>query len=235
MKVRRDRFTAWATALLILAAIALAGKGWLDAHPGDNPWAPLDLRDEPGWATPRKIAALKGDPAVCRAVLDRSAVAFETLPPQGEGACARPDRTLLGDAPFSPATPPTTCAVAAANTLWLEAVDRAASERLGSPLARVRHLGAYSCRRLYGRATGAWSEHATGNAIDIAGFVLEDGREISVLDDWSSSDPGTAAFLRAARDAACDTFSTVLSPDYNAAHRDHLHLDQGGRWGGVCR
>jgi hypothetical protein len=31
------------------------------------------------------------------------------------------------------------------------------------------------------------------------------------------------------RDGACRLFATVLSPDYNAAHRDHLHLDEAKR------
>jgi hypothetical protein len=120
--------------------------------------------------------------------------------------------------------------------LWLErAVRPAAEEHLGSPLARIEHLGAYSCRRLYGRAEGRWSEHASGNAIDIAGFVLEDGRRISVVGDWNG-DPTRAAFLRRVRDEGCKVFGTVLSPDYNAAHRDHMHLDQQDRgFGGVCR
>ena len=99
---------------------------------------------------------------------------------------------------------------------------------------QIEHLGSYSCRRLYGRGEGPWSQHATGNAIDIAGFVLADGRRISVLHDWSGSD-GEAQFLHRARDGACGAFATVLSPDYNAAHRDHLHLDMGGNWSGLCR
>ncbi|MET0248315.1 MAG: extensin family protein, partial [Sphingobium sp.] len=94
-----------------------------------------------------------------------------------------------------------------------------------------------SCRRLYGRSEGDFSEHATANAIDIAAFTLADGRRISVVTDWTGEGKD-AAFLRAVRDGACDLFSTVLSPDYNAAHRDHLHLDQaerGARGGRACR
>jgi hypothetical protein len=80
------------------------------------------------------------------------------------------------------------------------------------------------CRRLYGRSSGARSEHATANAIDISGFVLSDGTHVSIVRDWHSvNDRGR--FLHAARDGACRLFSTVLSPDYNGAHRDHLHID----------
>ncbi len=225
--------------LLIAGGVFLAGRGWLEEHPQHNPWAPLDLRDPPGWATQRKIAALRADPAECRAVLARSGIAFTTLDPAGEGACRREDRTVLSAASLSPAPPPTTCAVAAGFELWMQrGVQPAARELLGSPVTRVEHLGSYNCRRLYGREEGAWSQHATGNAIDIAGFVLEDGRRVTLLADWGEEggESDEAAFLRRARDEACRSFGTVLSPDYNAAHADHFHLDQQARGlGGVCR
>ena len=145
-------------------------------------------------------------------------------------------RTVLGEAPLSPRSPPTTCAVAAAFEFWMRSgVQPAAEQILGERVERVEHLGAYSCRRLYGRARGRWSEHASGNALDVAAFVLADGRKISVAADWHG-DGNRAAFLRRARDQACDMFGTVLSPDYNLAHADHLHLDQAERaFAGVCR
>lgn len=225
-----------AFALLIVGALLLAAKAWLDDHPQHNPWAPLDLRDPPGWATSRKLAALRDDPAACRAVLERSGVAFTVLPVVGEGECRLSDRTVLADAPLSPSPPATTCAVGAAFELWLHrGVQPAAQDLLGAWVARIEHLGAYNCRRMYGRDTGRWSEHATGNALDVAAFVLEDGRRISVRQDWAEKGK-KAAFLRRVRNEACGVFGTVLSPDYNAAHADHFHLDQASRaFGGVCR
>ena len=59
-----------------------------------------------------------------------------------------------------------------------------------------------------------------------------------MLRDWGGegAEGDEAAFLRRVRDGACGIFGTVLSPDYNEAHRDHLHLDQAARgWGGFCR
>jgi len=222
--------------LFILGALFLAVRGWLAENPQHDPWAPLNLNDPPGWTTARKLTALRQDPEECRAVLARSGVAFTALPSAGEGECRRGDRTVLGDAPLSPNPPPTTCAVGAALVLWLrQGVQPAAEEELGTAVSRVEHFGAYSCRRLYGRSEGGWSEHATGNAIDIAAFVLSDGRRISVLRDWDGEDE-EAAFLHRARDEACRVFGTVLSPDYNAAHADHFHFDQAARgFGGVCR
>ncbi len=222
--------------LLLLGAALLGGRAWLEEHPQHNPWAPLSLDDPPGWATQRKLASLRDEPDECRAVLERSNVAFRALDPAGEGECRREDRTVLAGAPLSPSQPIATCAVAAGFELWLrQSVQPVAEELLGSPVAQVEHFGTYSCRRIYGREAGNWSEHATGNAIDIAAFVLEDGQRISVRGDWEGEGK-EAAFLRRVRDAACGVFGTVLSPDYNAAHADHFHLDQEARgFGGVCR
>jgi hypothetical protein len=222
--------------LLLLAAVLLGGRAWLEENPHHNPWAPLSLEHPPGWATQRKLAALRNDPAECRAVLERSNIAYRALDPAGEGECRREDRTVLAEAPLSPRQPASTCAVAAGFELWLrQGVQPAAEELLGTQVARVEHMGTYSCRRIYGGSTGNWSQHSTGNAIDIGAFVLEDGRRISVLGGWTG-EGDEAAFLRQVRDAACGVFGTVLSPDYNAAHADHFHLDQEARgFGGVCR
>lgn len=232
-----SHFRAARRALLALVPVvlAIAGWQWLQQHPEHNPMAPLDLRDPPGWATRTKLTALRSDVAECRAVLERSDVPFTALAPEGEGDCARSDRTQLEKFPLAPGTPPVTCPVAAALELWRQnTLAPAARDILGSEIKRIEHLGAFSCRRMYGGSDGPWSEHAIANAIDIAAFVLEDGRRISVLGDWDGTDDA-AAFLRAARDGACDSFATVLSPDYNAAHADHFHFDQDDRWSGVCR
>ena len=70
------------------------------------------------------------------------------------------------------------------------------------------------------------SQHAYANAWDVTGFELVDGRVVSVEQHWRSPGP-LGTFLRAARDDACNIFRVVLGPDYNAEHRDHLHLDMG--------
>lgn len=230
-------FTAARQAIGALAVMiaAIAGWQWLLAHPQHNPLAPLDLRDPPGWATRAKLGKLKVNVEECRAVLSRSEVDFTVLPPTGEGACARTDRTRLSEYPLAPDTPAMTCPVAAALEIWRrKSVSPLALDILGSEVVRIEHFGTYSCRRMYGDAEGPWSEHATANAIDIIGFVMRDGRQISVFKDWKGNG-AKAEFLRAVRSGACDSFATVLSPDYNAAHADHLHLDQDARWSGVCR
>jgi hypothetical protein len=233
--------------LLVLAVLAFAGLllwGYAKRHPEDLPWTALDLSQPVGAFTGRKLARLEGDPEQCRTLLRRAGIRFASLPPRRAGAqCGYRDAVRLqaGGAlgiGWRPADLGTSCPVAAALALWeWHVVQPAALSRFGSRVAAIDHYGSYSCRRLYGRDRGAWSEHATANAIDIAGFRLEDGTRISVVGDWSGGG-AKAAFLREVRDGACDLFATVLSPDYNEAHRDHFHLDQAARgamgWRG-CR
>ena len=219
---------------LLLVSAFLAARAWLHDHPQHNPWAPLDLNDPPGWGTQAKLARLRDDPDECRAVLERSGVAFTALEPLGAGQCPRPDRLTLDELPLA-GRAEMTCALGAGLALWERRVQPLAETMLGARIARIEHSGTYNCRRVYGRSTGDWSEHSTGNAIDVAGFVLANGRRIAIMADWKGE--GTdAAFLHRARVVACEIFGTVLSPDYNAAHADHLHLDQAARgWGGYCR
>ncbi|UOR14562.1 extensin-like domain-containing protein [Qipengyuania aquimaris] len=234
-RIGKFAFDRRVLALLVLLGLLVAGRSWLADHPEHNPWVPLDLDHPSGWATERKLLALRDDVPACRAVLERSDVAFNALDPVGEGECRRDDRTQLVGYPLSPDTPATTCPVAVAMELWKrDSLDPVAEEIFGSRVERIEHMGAYSCRRMYGRDEGPWSEHATANALDIGGFVLEDGTRISVLGDWPE-DGEKQRFLREVRDGACTVFATVLSPDYNAAHADHFHFDMDDRWTSVCR
>ncbi|MGB7404519.1 MAG: extensin family protein, partial [Pacificimonas sp.] len=134
---------------------------------------------------------------------------------------------------YAPSDVRLSCPLAAALAIWETQVVQPAAERtLGSPVARVEHFGTYNCRRMYGATEGRWSRHATAEAIDIAGFRLEDGRQVSLLNDWGN-DSDAGAFLEEIRTRGCDVFGTVLGPDYNAAHRDHFHLTSTGF--GTCR
>jgi hypothetical protein len=173
----------------------------------------------------------------------RAGIRFVALPPRGSGQCRYGDavRFSPGGAltiAYRPSNLGTSCPVAAGLALWeWHVVQPAALRRFGTTVASIEHYGSYSCRRIYGRSEGAWSEHSSANAVDVAAFRLADGRRISVLGDWKGGGAG-ALFLRDVRDGACRLFATTLSPDYNAAHRDHLHLDQARRgatgWRG-CR
>ena len=122
----------------------------------------------------------------------------------------------------------TRCGEARAFTAWVRnAVAPAAYQLLGSELARVQTFGSYACRNVVGSARNAdrRSGHAIANAIDIGAFQLKDGRRITVLGDWNSPDPQVRRFLEVISASACKRFGTVLGPNYNAAHRNHLHLE----------
>jgi hypothetical protein len=105
-----------------------------------------------------------------------------------------------------------------------EVVQPLAAAELGRRVVRINHLGSFSCRAV--RGGSRLSEHATGRAIDVAGFRLSDGTTVSVQHDWSEHGPKRLFLHRLAR-RACRYFSVVLTPDSNAEHYDHIHLDIG--------
>lgn len=230
--------------LLLLAGAAYLAWAWARDHPQDLPWTALDLAQPIGTFTGRKLTALTAAPAECRALLDKAGIGYTALPPISaqDGQCGYEDGIRLrAGGPIGIAYAPpaaASCSIVAAIGLWeWDVVQPAALRHLGQPVSRIDTFGSYNCRRIGGGRAGGWSEHATADAIDIAGFRLKDGRRITVAGDWTGG-AAEAAFLRAVRDGACRLFATVLSPDYNAAHRDHLHFDQADRgragWRG-CR
>lgn len=213
-----------------LVILVIEGAALLQRHRQDLPWTELDLTAAPGRFTAAKIAGLGTDAPRCRALLAAAGNPSRPAPPRRPSEnCGYEDGTLLSlDIAPSPGGLVTSCPVAAALDVWERQVQADAQRLLGTQVRRFVHAGSYSCRRLYNRSDGPFSEHATADAVDILGFELADGRRLSVLSDWNGQ-PSEAAFLHAARDAGCKVFTTVLSPDYNEAHRDHLHLDTADR------
>jgi len=229
------RTLGWLVGAGVVIALGLILWATMRGRPQDLPWTPLDLGQPIGAATRGKLVALGEDFPACRALLDRAGVAYAALPPRsGEGQCGYRDgvRFAPGGArriSFAPASLGVACPVAAALAMWEWNVIQPAAERhFGSKVVGIDHFGSYSCRRLYGRDAGNWSEHSTADAVDIAGFRLADGTRITVARDWTKGG-AKAGFLRDVRDGACTVFATTLSPDYNAAHADHFHLDQANR------
>lgn len=108
---------------------------------------------------------------------------------------------------------------------WIaESVQPAAQARFGQPVVALVQTGGYSCRAMTGSRTGKLSEHAFGNAIDIGGFKLADGRVVTVKRSWSSYDEQERAFLRDSLADGCESFHTALGPGA-PNHSDHFHLD----------
>jgi hypothetical protein len=118
------------------------------------------------------------------------------------------------------------CSMIAALNDWLrDVVEPAAETRFHSRVVEIKSMGTYNCRGINGMAGATLSEHAFGNAMDIGGFVLADGREITIVRDWYHGDEASMAFLRDVDAGACTHFTTVLGPGYNMFHYNHFHVD----------
>ncbi len=118
------------------------------------------------------------------------------------------------------------CPMIAALNDWLsDVVEPAAQARFNSRVVELIGMGTYSCRGINGMAGARLSEHAFGNAMDVGGFRLADGRIISIVRDWYHGDEAAQAFLRDVHSGACSHFTTVLGPGYNIFHYNHFHVD----------
>lgn len=122
---------------------------------------------------------------------------------------------------------PVTCSAARPFAAWARyGVDRAAHQILGTRLVKIETFGSYSCRNVAG--TSRRSGHALANAIDVSGFVLGDGRRLTVRQHWNNGTAEERRFLRVVHGSACKRFGTTLGPGYNEAHADHFHLEADG-------
>lgn len=220
-------------AILLLALAALgAGGAWRAGwHVPERqlPWTPMFYSDTHSLWSDMKINRLQDDARECHRFLDETPMQYRPVENDVFGpGCSftnvvqvEPADRYKGQA-FS-----LRCGTAAALVMWRHhVVEPAARRYLGTELAKIEDFGSYSCRNVYGRASGRRSEHATANAIDISGFDMADGQRITVAANWNSGD-ARAKFLRVVGAGACDWFHAVLGPPYNRAHADHLHLDRG--------
>jgi len=117
------------------------------------------------------------------------------------------------------------CPIVSALDRWLaDSVQPAAMRWFGIRVAEIKQISAYSCRGMNGNSRAHISEHAFGNALDIASFTLADGRVVTVKNGWKGM-PEEQGFLRDIQAAACQQFNTVLAPGSNIYHYDHIHVD----------
>ncbi len=117
------------------------------------------------------------------------------------------------------------CPIISALDQWIAtAVQPAARRWFHQPVAEIKQISAYSCRGMNGDSSAHISEHAFGNALDIAEFTLADGHRISVQYGWHGS-PEEQGFLHDVQLAACESFTTVLAPGANVYHYNHIHVD----------
>jgi hypothetical protein len=128
------------------------------------------------------------------------------------------------------ASPVVTCTLALALARFEHILQDEAENHLGSRVRRLEQGGTYNCRKM-ARFRAMVSEHSYANAIDFRSVTLEDGRTIGVLHDFGKLDAEPtseqARFLRSVAHRAFDeqVFSVVLTPYFDALHRDHFHLD----------
>lgn len=219
--------------VLGVALAASLVSGCLFGGGGDRPPPPGAIRPRSGGPVTLDLPPSR-DTLQCLADLDRADVRYTPLPDRDYGSgCLVTGAIRLDDVgiPVS-GLKAMRCPLARAFTGWVRfAVVPAARQVLGSDVVGIVSYGTFACRGIVGGSAASAtkiSQHGLGNAVDIAAFDLADGRRVSVQDGWRSDDPREREFLRIVHDSACRRFVTVLSPDYNAAHHNHLHFDMGG-------
>ena len=178
--------------------------------------------------------ALSAEEEQCRRELSRLKVGFLPVPPvEGAGQCGidNPVKVTMLSKRIAMRPPAVmNCRTALAAARWAHRdLAPAARRRYASNVREIRHMSAYSCRRI--RGSGRLSEHGRGNALDIGSIKLANGHVIDV------ARPGffsfrEKSFLKAIRKGACEHFTTVLGPGSDAAHADHFHFDLKARRGG---
>lgn len=214
----------WRWALLLFLAVAACIPS---GRPGPRP------RPRPTMPPVENPAMLRQ----CLADLGRAGARYELLPDRTfAGGCSATGSVKLVAVGIPIANlGALKCRAAERLTLWTrEAVQSAANAWLGSYVVKIESFGTYSCRPVNGVAGARLSQHAFANAVDIAAFVLADGRRITVEQGWNGADPNVREFLRAVHKSACRRFNIVIGPAGDAQHYNHFHFDMGTN-GPYCR
>ena len=240
------RWLATAVLAAIFASIYGVYLGLIKIPEDYNPWAPLNVAAAPNALTAYKLQRASSNPSACFAVLAQTDLQYDQLPDRVTGdGCGFTDALLLRQANVRLGSAISlSCPMALSFAMWERHIlQPAALARFGEPVVALQHLGSYACRNINtgeGNTSnaGARSRHSTANALDIAGFTLQSGKRITLLKDWQAKTVTTppnasALLLTDLQQGACRYFNGVLSPDYNAVHQDHFHLETGGY--SMCR
>ncbi|MCD2173895.1 extensin-like domain-containing protein [Rhizobium sp. C4] len=194
-----------------------------------------DGKDAPAPTETKAEPPEKEDPeayAACLADLKQAGVDFSEARPIDDGNGCGIDkpltvRTVLPGIKLEPEAT-MRCQTALALSRWAKAsVLPAADIAYGPNAAQITAFNqatSYACRNRNNAESGKISEHAHGNAIDIAGFRFSDGKTV-VIEPREKDATLVGAFERAITASACLFFTTVLGPGSDAAHETHLHLD----------
>lgn len=177
---------------------------------------------------PEAIANALDTPSPCQARLAAGVAVFQPLPPLvGEGACGameaiRLDEVVLAGGGRVILTTPAilACPMAEAVVQWVRDDVAPAANRLGAPLHAIENYGSYECRGR-NRVVGArLSEHGLAGALDVRAIRLANGRMVPL-----GRSVGALEFREEMRATACARFTTVLGPDSDGYHEDHIHFD----------
>ncbi len=208
-------------------------KGWMAVTVGLCLAAGIGLAVQRGW--PSVAVALVPPPAApadsgqCLADLSTSGLDYTPIGGfQEEGGCGLSGGVRLAGGPVALNQDfIASCALATAFAEFeAQVLQPVALRHFGQGVARVDHVGSYNCRPMRRTVFGTLSQHAFANALDISGFVLEDGRRIAIGPAWDNGGPD-AAFLAEVARRACRVFRVVLTPDYDRWHAAHMHFDMG--------
>lgn len=219
---------------VVPAASSAPASSASSAAPPRSPFAYANVDpDDDGVVGPPDVRAS------CAADLKAAGIAYQAatlaihVQPKSKITCGAPQVITYRGSPAKIAYQPSvlvTCTMALALARFEQQVQEEAQRAFGKRVVKIHHLGTYNCREMV--AYPGWvSEHSYANAIDIADFMLEDGRTIDVLKHFAPKlkEPKTpsSSFLRevASRAYREETFSSVLSPFFNAQHANHFHLD----------
>jgi hypothetical protein len=174
-------------------------------------------------------------PSACRIRLTVELAVAPSLPPiEGPGECGAPDLVrleaiVLADLSRVTVNPPATlrCTMAEAVVNFVRAEAAMLAVDLGAPLRALANYDSYDCRGRNRVAGARTSEHGKGNALDLRGLTLGNGRFVEL------TDPQVArAFREKFRASMCARFTTVLGPGSDGYHENHIHMDLAERRSG---
>jgi hypothetical protein len=170
------------------------------------------------------------DACVASGAVQASAYVVQMTPIDGPGVCGleRPLKVSGLSGGAVAVSPPALigCPLTAALDRWVDASLQPAAKRyFGSRVVEITQIASYGCRGRNGNNFGKISEHAFGNALDIAAFRLANGQHITVVNGWWGGPRRERAFLQTIFAGACDEFYTVLGPGSDRFHYNHIHVD----------
>jgi len=185
-------------------------------------------------SSPRQAPSTSGYPMVCKDPALRGEVVGEV--PGGITGCGIANAVRLHEVNGVRLSTGAVvdCPTARAFGNWVERGMMPAVGNQGGGVQSIRVAASYACRTRNHQPGARISEHGRGKAIDVSGYSLRDGTEVTVLRDWGAGRNGRA--LRQMHRAACGTFGTVLGPESDRSHQDHFHFDTARHRGGpYCR